>query len=110
MVGGTDQISAGKNNVGEYKTTMKRDLKNYSPTSRIRTVANSYIEEIPITRGNLLLEQRSEINPYLNKTLNGNPFINNIVHHSINAEHDYNREGTLLNDREVIENINHRHN
>jgi hypothetical protein len=110
LVGGTDQISAGKNNVGEYKTTMKRDLKNYSPTSRIRTVANSYIEEIPITRGNLLLEQRSEINPYLNKTLNGNPFINNIVHHSINAEHDYNREGTLLNDREVIENINHRHN
>jgi hypothetical protein len=99
MGGGVDQLSAGKNELGDYTTNMKRDQKNDYDINRYRNVSNSYINEIADTRGKLLLEQRSEINKDLNNTLNGNPFVNNMVHQGSAAKNDLIRETTLISDR-----------
>ena len=99
LVGGTDQISAGTADIGTFNSNMKRQSKNIYNMNRMRNVSNSYIEEIPESRGKLLLEQRSEINKNINHTLNGNPFVNNMVHQSYQAPRDIIRENTIISDR-----------
>jgi hypothetical protein len=99
LVGGTDQLSAGTADIGTFNSNMKRQSKNIYNMNRMRNVSNSYIEEIPESRGKLLLEQRSEINKNINHTLNGNPFVNNMVHQSYQAPHDIIRENTIISDR-----------
>ena len=102
MGGGVDQLAGGKNEQGEFSSNMKRDQKNDYDINRYRNVSNSFISEIGDTRGKLLLEQRNSINKDLNNTLNGNPFINNMVHQGSSATHDLIRETTLLNDRRIL--------
>ena len=102
MGGGKDQLASGKNEQGEFSSNMKRDTKNDYDMNRYRNVSNSFINEIGDTRGKLLLEQRNNINKDLNNTLNGNPFINNMVHQGSAATHDLLRETTLINDRHTI--------
>ena len=99
MGGGVDQISAGKKQVGTFNYNMKRDTKNNNVLSRVRNVANSYIEELPQTRGYNLLEKRNPINPYLDIALDKNPYVNNMVHYSLSKE-DIIWQTTELNDRE----------
>ena len=98
MGGGNDQLPPSKKGLGDFTTNMKRDTKNDYDMNRVRAVTNSYIDEISDTRGKLLLEQRSGINQNLNNTLNGNPYINNMVHTST-SNNDIIRETTLKNTR-----------
>ncbi len=98
MGGGVDQIAAGKKDIGMFNYNMKRDTKNKSVTSRVRNVSNSYIEEIPNTRGYILLEARNPINQYLDISLDKNPYVNNMVHQSLSKE-DIIWKTTELNDR-----------
>jgi hypothetical protein len=100
MGGGTDRLSAGKNDVGLFSNTEKREEKNSFLRNRARNVLNNFISEVPPTRGTLLLEQRDPINPFLNISLSDNPFVNNMVHHGL-SQVDNLRAVTLLNDRVI---------
>ena len=106
FVGGTDQISAGTNDIGTFNSNMKRQSKNIYNMNRMRNISSSYIEEVPSIRGKELLEQRSEINSNINITLNGNPYINNMVHQSNKAIHDVIRENTIISDRLSVDRKN----
>ena len=101
MGGGVDQIAAGKKEIGDFHYNMKRDTKNNNKLSRVRNVANSYIDEIPNTRGYILLEERNPINPYLDIALDQNPYVNNMVHYS-SSNKDIIWETTELTDREHL--------
>ena len=80
--GGTDQLSAGVNEIGLFSNSMKRDKNNITSINPKRMVSNNYVNEIPNTRGKLLLQGRNNVNTTLNLSLNGNPYVNNMVHQS----------------------------
>jgi hypothetical protein len=96
--GGTDQLSAGVNEIGLFSNSMKRDKNNITSINPKRMVSNNYVNEIPNTRGKLLLQGRNNVNTTLNLSLNGNPYVNNMVHQSkSNVDNVY--VSTNMNDR-----------
>jgi hypothetical protein len=99
MGGGTDRIPYGKKELGEYTDRNRRE-KAPPITNRVRNVAVNYIQEIPDTRGYMLLQERSNINQYVPEILNQNPFINNVIY-SNNNPRDIIRENTIISDREL---------
>ena len=102
MGGGTDRISYGKKELGEYTDRNRRE-KAPPITNRVRNVAVNYIQEIPDTRGYNLLQERSNINQYVPEILNQNPFINNVVY-TTHGSRDIIRENTIISDREINRN------
>ena len=109
-IGGYGQISLGTNNFGKQTDKEKRGVEDsiQIPSSivglgnnHIIEKTNTYIE----TRDKESLQKRVNINPNLEDTLNGNPYINNNVFKSISKK-DIIFEKTNKSDRvldEVIE-------
>ena len=80
--GGKGQISSGKNKFGKMETRHTSKAFDYNTRKNINFVTNNIIKENFNTRGKETLQTRSSINPHLNSTLDGNPYINNMVHKS----------------------------
>ena len=85
---------------------MKRDTTNNYKRHRVNVVGtNNVLELTDNTRGKLLLEQRSAINSNINKTLEENPYVNNMVHYSLSQD-DKLAQTTYLNARPIDESVN----
>ena len=81
--GGAGQISLGKDKYGKMERRHAHNSFDYTKRKNINFVTNNIIKENFSTRGKETLQSRSQINPHLNATLDGNPYVNNMVHKSI---------------------------
>lgn len=99
MGGGVDRIPQGRDNIGIYFDWDRRE-KNGVIANRVRNVGVNYVQEIPSTRGQSVLQERSGINYHVSETLNENPFVNNMVYKGTHDK-DINRETTFFNTRDI---------
>ena len=100
-IGGRGQIDLGSNNFGVQTDKDRRGIKEDIKIPK-SIVGSNYIAEnnetYLETRGRELLQKRVNINPHLEESLNGNPYINNNVFKSISKK-DIISEKTNKSDR-----------
>ena len=81
IMGGTGQISFGKEDIGKYNTLSNRE-NNTNKFLKKKLIPKNYIKELNVsgTRSKILIEPRSNISKnILKESLKGNPYINNLV-------------------------------
>jgi hypothetical protein len=94
--GGYGQIGSGTDIYGAVESNLLREVEQ-SVLIPQAFVARPY-KETELTRGKILLQERDKINPYVPTIMDGNPYVNNMVHKSL-SNNDVIRETTLLSDR-----------
>lgn len=106
--GGREQLNLGSTNFGRQDSSGKRGIKDDIKIPKSLVGSNYVVENKKDnsylnTRGKELLQKRMNINPHLEASLNGNPYINNNVYKSISKK-DIISKTTYKSDRILDEN------
>nr|QFG74632.1 MAG: hypothetical protein [Megaviridae environmental sample] len=104
LSGGKDQVSATKQHLGEFKSNTKIDPNNIKMLGPASEISQGYIVYDSFVKGKTHNNERQKIDNRILENLDGNPYVNNIVHKST-SDKDNLRHGSNAwkNTRNIVE-------
>ena len=99
--GGKDQLSASVKDIGEFSDRSRIPSDKVVHTNPESLISQGY-KYHGKTRGKSKCLERQKIDENITVTLDGNPYINNMVHKSL-SEFDTIRDSTIMNSRDIEE-------